>query len=193
MKHLLPTIAVLWLAILAAASFAAQDRFTLQVPGGLAFSDFRGYEDWQTIAVSHNGDKLATILGNPAMIAAYKAILCDVLDKRPSGMRQRLAEALGKNRSFITQIANPAYQTPIPAQHVHPIIQVCHFSVQERDKFLEAYHRAHPRRLLLLKERERGRRLTLMLPDLGSEQNNHKLDSLLSEFAEKVARLIEES
>jgi hypothetical protein len=73
MKHLLPTIAVVWLAILAAASFAAQDRFTLQVPGGLAFSDFRGYEDWQTIAVSHNGDKLATILGNPAMIEAYKA------------------------------------------------------------------------------------------------------------------------
>jgi hypothetical protein len=72
MKHLLPTIAVVWLAILAAASFAAQDRFTLQVPGGLAFSDFRGYEDWQTIAVSHNGDKLATILGNPAMIEAYK-------------------------------------------------------------------------------------------------------------------------
>ena len=125
------------------------------------------------------------------LIAAYKAILRDVLDKRPSGMRQRLAEALGKNRSFITQIANPAYQTPIPAQHVHPIIQICHFSAQEKDRFLEAYHRAHPRRLLLLKERERSRRLTLMLPDLGSEKKNQKLDTLLSEFAEKVARLIE--
>ena len=126
------------------------------------------------------------------LIAAYKAILRDVLDKRPSGMRQRLAEALGKNRSFITQIANPAYQTPIPAQHVHPIIQVCHLSAQERDRFLDAYHRAHPRRLLLLKERERSSRITLMLPDLGSEKN-HMLDSLLSEFAEKVARLIEDS
>jgi hypothetical protein len=134
----------------------------------------------------------ATPAGSQELIAAYKAILRDVLDKRPSGMRQRLAEALGKNRSFITQIANPAYQTPIPAQHVHAIIQVCHFSVQERDRFLDAYHRAHPRRLLLLKERERGRRLTLMLPDLGSEKN-HKLDTLLSEFAEKVARLIEDS
>ena len=116
----------------------------------------------------------ATPASSQDLIAAYKAILRDVLDKRPSGMRQRLAEALGKNRSFITQIANPAYQTPIPAQHVHPIIQVCHFSVQERDRFLDAYHRAHPRRLLLLKERERNRRLTLMLPDLGSEQKNHK-------------------
>ena len=127
------------------------------------------------------------------LIADYKAILRDVLDKRPSGMRQRLAEALGKNRSFITQIANPAYQTPIPAQHVHSIMQICHFSAQERDRFLEAYHLAHPRRLLPLKERERGRRLTLMLPDLVTEQKNHRLDALLSDFAEKVARLIEDT
>ena len=54
-------------------ALAAQDRYSLQVPGGLAFADFRGYEDWQVIAVSHNGDKLAMILGNPAMIEAYKA------------------------------------------------------------------------------------------------------------------------
>ena len=44
-----------------------------QVPGGLAFADFRGYEDWQVVAVSHNGDKLATILGNPALIEAFRA------------------------------------------------------------------------------------------------------------------------
>jgi hypothetical protein len=127
------------------------------------------------------------------LIAAYKAILRDILDRRPSGMRQRLAEALGKNRSFITQIANPAYQTPIPAQHVHAIIQICHFSPPERERFLAAYHRAHPRRLLLLKERERSRRVTVMLPNLGSEKKNHKLDMLLSEFTEKLARLIEDS
>jgi len=127
------------------------------------------------------------------LIAAYKAILRDILDRRPSGMRQRLAEALGKNRSFITQIANPAYQTPIPAQHLQDIIRVCHFSAQEKERFLASYHRAHPRRLLLMKERERSRRLTLMLPDLGSEHKNRRLDSLLSEFAEKVARLVEES
>ena len=40
---------------------------------GLAFSEFRGYESWPVIAVSHNGDMLAAILGNPAMIDAYKA------------------------------------------------------------------------------------------------------------------------
>ena len=60
-------------ATLGGLALAAQDRYTLQVPGGLAFSEFRGYEDWQTVAVSHNGDKLAIILGNPALIDAYKS------------------------------------------------------------------------------------------------------------------------
>jgi hypothetical protein len=60
-------------SLVAGIALAAQDRYTLHVPGGLAFSEFRGYEDWQTVAVSHNGDKLATILGNPAMIEAYKS------------------------------------------------------------------------------------------------------------------------
>ena len=60
-------------SVLAGMAFAAQDRYTLQVPGGLAFADFRGYEDWQIVAVSHNGDKIVAILGNPVMIEAYKA------------------------------------------------------------------------------------------------------------------------
>ncbi len=60
-------------AALAGAALAAQDKSALQVPGGLAFSEFRGYEDWQTVAVSQNGRMIETILGNPAMIGAYKA------------------------------------------------------------------------------------------------------------------------
>jgi hypothetical protein len=49
-----------------------QDRYSLKVPGGLAFSEFRGYDAWQVIGVS-NGGKLAVILGNPAMMEALKA------------------------------------------------------------------------------------------------------------------------
>jgi Cytochrome P460 len=52
---------------------ASPDKYTVKVPGGLAFSEFKGYETWQVIAVSHNGELLAAILGNPAMIDAYKA------------------------------------------------------------------------------------------------------------------------
>ena len=60
-------------SLLAGIALAAQDRYTLQVPGGLAFSEFRGYEDWQTVAVSLNGQLIDTILGNPTMIEAYKS------------------------------------------------------------------------------------------------------------------------
>jgi hypothetical protein len=55
------------------AVLAAPDKYTLKVTNGLAFSEFRGYETWQTIAVSYNGGLLAVILGNQAMIDAYKA------------------------------------------------------------------------------------------------------------------------
>jgi hypothetical protein len=57
----------------AQAATSTQDKYTLKIPGGLAFSEFRGYESWPVISISHNGDKLAAILGNPAMIDAYKA------------------------------------------------------------------------------------------------------------------------
>ena len=62
------------LAVLATgAAISAQDRYTLNVPNGLAFSEFRGYEAWQMISISQNGGLVAAILGNPAMIGAFKA------------------------------------------------------------------------------------------------------------------------
>jgi hypothetical protein len=59
------------LAGLGGMALAQQDKYTLQVPNGLPFSEFRGYEAWQVISISHDGDLLAAILGNPAMIDAY--------------------------------------------------------------------------------------------------------------------------
>ena len=53
-------------------AISAQDKYTLQVPNGLAFSEFKGYEDWQTVAVSQTGDIIEVILGNPAIINAYR-------------------------------------------------------------------------------------------------------------------------
>jgi hypothetical protein len=60
-------------AVSGIAISATQDKYTLKVPNGLAFSEFRGYESWQMISVSHHGDMLAAAMGNPVMIAAYKA------------------------------------------------------------------------------------------------------------------------
>ena len=66
-------IATGWLAILGGLAISAQDKYAVKVPGGLAFSDFRGYEGWQAIALSRNEQVVAMILGNPAMIDAYRA------------------------------------------------------------------------------------------------------------------------
>jgi hypothetical protein len=62
------------LAVLAAGvALSAQDKYTVRVPGGLGFSEFRGYENWSAIAISENNGVIAVILGNPTMINAYKA------------------------------------------------------------------------------------------------------------------------
>ena len=60
------------LAVLGGRAISAQDKYTVKVPGGLAFSEFRGYEGWQTISISRNEKVVAVILGNPAMIDAYR-------------------------------------------------------------------------------------------------------------------------
>jgi hypothetical protein len=60
-------------AVLGGVALAAQDKYTVQVPNGLAFSEFRGYEDWQTVAVSQTGNMIEVILANPVMINAYRS------------------------------------------------------------------------------------------------------------------------
>jgi mono/diheme cytochrome c family protein len=57
----------------AQALISTQDKYALKIPNGLAFSEFKGYESWPVISISHNGNTLAAILGNPVMINAYKA------------------------------------------------------------------------------------------------------------------------
>ena len=79
-------IAVL-LAVLGNIAVAAQDKYTVQVPGGLSFSDFKGYEGWEVISLSHSEKLVAVILGNPAMIDAYKAGVPDNGKPFPDGAK----------------------------------------------------------------------------------------------------------
>ena len=125
-------------------------------------------------------------------VAVYKRIFKEVLDKRPSGMRLRLAHAMGKNRSFVSQISNPAYPVPIPVQHLNTIFDVCHFPPPTKTAFLEAYARAHPRRIGQLDEIPRERIITLHLPDLGSSKRNARLEALMQEFARRLATVLQD-
>jgi len=51
---------------------AAQDKYTLKAPNGVAFSEFKGYENWAPVSVSQVDGGLKVIAANPAMVAAYK-------------------------------------------------------------------------------------------------------------------------
>jgi hypothetical protein len=61
------------LIIFGSLALAQQDKYAVQVPGGLAFSEFRGYEAWQVVSISQDGPLMAAILANPVMIDAYLA------------------------------------------------------------------------------------------------------------------------
>jgi hypothetical protein len=67
------TTAMLTLAVLARAAISAEDKYNLKVPGGLAFSEFRGYEDWAVIAIDHTDDLMKVIVGNPVAMDAFRA------------------------------------------------------------------------------------------------------------------------
>jgi hypothetical protein len=69
------TIALVTAVLVAVGGTAlsAQDKYAITVPNGLNFADFKGYEKWEVISVSQAGDVMSVILGNPAMIAGYKA------------------------------------------------------------------------------------------------------------------------
>ena len=58
-------------AVLGSMAFAAQDRYTLKL-GKLAFSDFRGYENWRDVAVSQTETLLKVIVANDVMMNAYR-------------------------------------------------------------------------------------------------------------------------
>jgi len=75
------------LAVAGGISRAQPDRYTLSVSGGLAFSDFRGYDTWEDVAVSETKGSVKAILGNPAMIRAYKEGIPDNGKPFPDGVK----------------------------------------------------------------------------------------------------------
>jgi hypothetical protein len=73
-RRRIPSIAIsaVLAVVLGSLALAAQDKYTLQVPNGLAFSEIKGYENWQDVAVSQVENGLKVIVANSAMIDAYR-------------------------------------------------------------------------------------------------------------------------
>src|ERR1700748_2544514 len=66
-------IAMPVLAALGVMAVSAQEKYTLKSPDGIAFSDFKGYEDWSVVSSARTDEVLKVIVANPIMIKAYKA------------------------------------------------------------------------------------------------------------------------
>jgi hypothetical protein len=80
-------VASVTLAAWGGKATSAQDKYSVSVPDGLAFSEFRGFESWPTVAVSQTGATIEVILGNPEMIKAYLAGDHDVGKHFPDGSK----------------------------------------------------------------------------------------------------------
>jgi len=78
---------IVGVVLLGGLALAAQDKYTVQVPGGLGFSEFRGYEDWPVVAVSQPEGKLNVIVANTAMIDAYRTGIPDNGQPFPDGSK----------------------------------------------------------------------------------------------------------
>jgi hypothetical protein len=74
---ILVSLAVFVSAVLGSRAVTAQDaaqaKYTVRVPNGLAFSEFKGYESWQTVSISQSEKLMAVILADPVMIKAYQS------------------------------------------------------------------------------------------------------------------------
>jgi hypothetical protein len=100
-------IATVWLAVLSGLAISAQDKYTVKVPGGLAFSEFRGYEGWEAISLSRNERVVAVILGNPAMIDAYKAGFPGNGQPAPDGAKMAKVHWTPKPNAFFPDATVP--------------------------------------------------------------------------------------
>src|SRR5512138_2697528 len=100
------TITVL-LAVLAGVAISAQDKYTVKVPGGLAFSEFKGYEGWQAISISRNERVIAMILGNPTMIEAYQAGIPGNGKPVPDGAKMAKIHWIPKQNQFFPDATVP--------------------------------------------------------------------------------------
>ena len=100
-------VVVVCLSVLVILARAAQDKYTVKVPGGLAFSEFKGYEAWQAISISRNERVVAVILGNPAMIDAYRAGIPSNGKPVPDGAKMAKVHWIPKQNEFFPDATVP--------------------------------------------------------------------------------------
>ena len=131
------------------------------------------------------------------LVATYKEILRSYIDLRPSGVRLKIADAIGKHKSFVSQIANPNYPVPVPGRHVSTIMDICHFSPEERETFLSAYRAAHPNQSRKVKPAAHGgaghHTLHLKVPNFGDAGIQREVEDAIREFAHRIIAIAQKN
>ena len=85
-------------ALAIGAEGGGEDKYTVHVPNGLSFSEFRGYEAWQIVSISQNGSLIAATLANPEMIKAYQSGVPG--NGKPSPRAQSWRRSIGTPRNW---------------------------------------------------------------------------------------------
>ena len=114
------------LGALGSLALAQQDKYSLRVPGGLAFSEFRGYEAWQVVSISQDGPLMAAILANPVMIEAYAAGIPDNGRPFPDGAKMAKIHW------------NPKKMETFPAATVPGTLHDVDFMVKDSNRFRDS-------------------------------------------------------
>lgn len=128
------------------------------------------------------------IVNSEDPIWQYKDMMRGFLEKRPSGLRKKISDEIGTNRSFVSQITNPKYAIPIPSHYVHSIMDICHLSPIERTAFLEAYLLAHPGQTELMNVQSLNDETTFKidLAEIKDEQTRGLVRQTLKNMAETL-------
>jgi hypothetical protein len=104
-------VVVISLAVVAhSATVAGDGKYDQKVPGGLAFAEFEGFESWEAISISANDKAVAVILGNPTMIAAYKAGIPANGKPVPDGARMAKIHWAPRKSQFFPSATVPGTQ-----------------------------------------------------------------------------------
>jgi hypothetical protein len=138
-------------------------------------------------------DRTPPVQSREEAVRGYKQLLQTYIDRRPSGTRQKIALALGKHKSFVSQITNPAYPAPVPARHLGTIFDLCHFSPEERATFMAAYRAAHPRRSQAVGPAAPGPHehvIQIRVPALHDARLQRELEDTIRQMANRIIALV---
>ena len=122
-------------------------------------------------------------------VKAYKTVLQSVVSRCPPGTKRMIAERLGKSKSFVSQILNPAYETPVPKRDAELLIEICGFNKSEESRFRALYSTAHPA-AVGSKGKDDVYKVCVALPNYPDVEQRIRVEEAILESARTIINLM---